>query len=441
MLLPALRVASQSDTRYLDRHYVDQSVTLSDNPMTGTARFRSLGGAMSALGGDMSAAALNPAGLAVFLKPEVSLTAGLNSYYNRAGFYQDNGYTSTSDKINFNFNQLGFVFDLGVSGKSSVKRLAFAVNYQRSADYGRDLYIDASKTSPFTFEMKRIDQTTQKMQFDGYRRMLSGSKDVINFMGAAKFKRRLYVGVSINAHSISYSNTFTGYELEINPSDGGASQTISTKTDEHTSGEGLSASVGVLYKTPFKLRIGLSYTSPQWYDMREDFIDMDTHAPAYSKYDIKTFDRWTLGAAYVFGRSGFIDVDYAYKGYSSSRLGPSGIFVKENGMITTLTHSTSNLHIGIEKRLQYVSFRLGGRWEQSPYIGKPGRLAIGDLWGGAAGIGYRLPSGLMVDLSYDCQGRQRDYGIFYGNPQTVLGNPAHLQTRQSNVLLSLHYAF
>ena len=45
---------------------------------TGTARFQAIGGAGFALGGDVSAAALNPAGLGFYNRSSVVLTPGIN---------------------------------------------------------------------------------------------------------------------------------------------------------------------------------------------------------------------------------------------------------------------------------------------------------------------------------------------------------------------------
>ena len=52
----------------------------------GTARFMSMGGAFTALGGDISTLSQNPAGIGVFRASEMSVTPQLNYINSTAGF-------------------------------------------------------------------------------------------------------------------------------------------------------------------------------------------------------------------------------------------------------------------------------------------------------------------------------------------------------------------
>ena len=54
--------------------YVDQAVLFSTESNFGTARYVGMSGAFGALGNDMSAVDINPAGLAVYNKGELSTT-------------------------------------------------------------------------------------------------------------------------------------------------------------------------------------------------------------------------------------------------------------------------------------------------------------------------------------------------------------------------------
>ena len=57
---------------------VDDALRYSQVFYNGTARFMSMGGAFTALGADLSAIRLNPAGTGVFRSSEASLTPQLN---------------------------------------------------------------------------------------------------------------------------------------------------------------------------------------------------------------------------------------------------------------------------------------------------------------------------------------------------------------------------
>ena len=56
-----------------------QDTKLIGNDLNGTARYVGMGGAMEALGADISTISSNPAGLALFRKGQVTLSAGVVS--------------------------------------------------------------------------------------------------------------------------------------------------------------------------------------------------------------------------------------------------------------------------------------------------------------------------------------------------------------------------
>jgi hypothetical protein len=55
------------------------ALTASQYPLKGTARYMSMGGAFTALGGDASTISLNPAGLGVYHSSEVTATLNLQN--------------------------------------------------------------------------------------------------------------------------------------------------------------------------------------------------------------------------------------------------------------------------------------------------------------------------------------------------------------------------
>src|SRR5512137_1242887 len=87
---------------------VDDALRYSQIFYTGTARFMSMGGAFTALGGDLSTLSQNPAGIGVFRSSEISLSPQL--FYNNtsASF---NG-ISKDYLYNFNLGQAGIVSNI-----------------------------------------------------------------------------------------------------------------------------------------------------------------------------------------------------------------------------------------------------------------------------------------------------------------------------------------
>ena len=115
-----------------------QDAKLAAPQLTGTARYVGMGGAMEALGADISTISSNPAGVGLFRKSQLSLSAGVIA---QSGAENYTEYGST--RINFDgkkshptFDQVGIVWSPKTKGKSYIN-LAF--NYHKSTDFGQIL--------------------------------------------------------------------------------------------------------------------------------------------------------------------------------------------------------------------------------------------------------------------------------------------------------------
>ena len=75
---------------------------LAQKDLNGTARYVGMGGAMEALGADVSTMGTNPAGIGMFRRSVVNGSFGFNSQSEAESF---NG----ADKTNMSFDQAGFV--------------------------------------------------------------------------------------------------------------------------------------------------------------------------------------------------------------------------------------------------------------------------------------------------------------------------------------------
>ena len=95
---------------------ITDALRYSQNEIQGTARFRALSGAFGALGGDMSAVSLNPAGSAVFSKSHASFT--LSNLETNSDTKYFNGFNSSSE-TKFDINQGGLVFVFGNQSSSN----------------------------------------------------------------------------------------------------------------------------------------------------------------------------------------------------------------------------------------------------------------------------------------------------------------------------------
>lgn len=443
---------------------IDDVMRYSTENLQGTARFQAMGGAYGALGGDLSALNVNPAGSAVFNFSEISIT-GSNYHRNNDALYGNTTRNTTDNSLDF--NQVGGVFVWNSSTDSPWKKIALAVNYDlvqnfdnqlavtgsstvgidnyflnfadgeplgplrtQQGEYIEDAYLDIGANLGYSAQQAFLgfqagiiepveddDQNTSyfsNAQYGNvnqrYVQNTSGynSKFTLNF--ASQYKEDLYLGASLNFHSVLYDRVSyldeEGYDAESDI------QSISFDNLLHTEGYGFSFSLGAIAKVNQAVRVGASYQSPTWYTLTDDtsqrinsnlaVSDIDfinfTIVNLYDEYRIKTPEKYTGSVALVFGQDGLISFDYSYQDMSKAELRPTSdpSFSAENDFISDTLGAVNSFRIGGEYRIDQVSLRGGYRYDQSPYEDTD---FVGDLNGFSAGIGYNFGAS-RLDLAY-----------------------------------------
>lgn len=104
----------------------------------GTSRFNSMGGAFGALGGDLSAISLNPAGSSIFLESEFGVTLNYKNNEIRNNF---NNNQSISKENLVSFNQVGLV--LVYENRKS--KFSFGYNMNRFNDFNDSFMFSGKK--------------------------------------------------------------------------------------------------------------------------------------------------------------------------------------------------------------------------------------------------------------------------------------------------------
>lgn len=100
-----------------------------DSELNGTARYVGMGGAMSALGGDISVISTNPAGIGLYRKNDVAVTGGVVTSKSDMGTFG-----KSEKQTNAVFNQAGFVYSNHVDGPS-LTYFNLGFNYHRLKDF------------------------------------------------------------------------------------------------------------------------------------------------------------------------------------------------------------------------------------------------------------------------------------------------------------------
>ncbi len=118
---------------------VDDALRYSQIFYGGTARFMSMGGAFTALGGDISSLSQNPAGIGVFRSSEMTVSPQLNYINSTAsGFHSTN-----SDYLyNFNLSQAGFVSNIITNNTGTgLIKLNFGYSFNKTNNFHQSTQI------------------------------------------------------------------------------------------------------------------------------------------------------------------------------------------------------------------------------------------------------------------------------------------------------------
>lgn len=274
-----------------------------------------------------------------------------------------------------------------------------------------------------------------------------GYNSKVSFNIATSYKDRLYLGANLNVHVTDYRRTSSFYEENKNPLQ--SYETISNvrfNNELYTYGNGFSFQLGAIGKVTEAFRLGIAYESNTWYELYDEisqslFTTTETTAESFSNnanpntvnvydsYTLQTPDKWTFSAAYVFGKSGLLSIDYALKNYGNSKFKPTSDFRGINNEINNNLTSTGELRIGGEYKIKQLSLRGGYRFEGSPY--KNG-TTVGDLTSYSGGLGYNFGS-TKVDLAYSYLERKSNQGFF----ATGFTDGANVNSKLNNVTLTL----
>lgn len=304
---------------------ITDAVRYSLDEVQGTARFRSMSGAFGALGGDMSAVSINPAGSAIFNESHTSLSLSSLNITNDVNYF--NGFNSTSES-KFDLNQAGAAFVFKNSNQdTNWKKFVLSVAYDKTSSF-EDNWVASGTNSNFGTignyfleyaQGLRLDQISalpgesltdaysdigsvygfdNQQAFLGYESFIlepdadtddnidyssnitgnnfdqryvyasTGYNGKFSFNLASQYGDNLSLGLNLNSHFINYErSTF------FNESNSNAESLVSNVRFENylaTIGSGFSFQLGTIAKLSEEFRLGFTFNSPTWYTIAEE---------------------------------------------------------------------------------------------------------------------------------------------------------------------------
>jgi Outer membrane protein transport protein (OMPP1/FadL/TodX) len=285
----------------------------------GTARFRAMGGAFGALGGDLSAINVNPAGSAIFANNQVVGSLSSFNVKNNSTYFGKK--TSDSDNT-LDLNQAGgvFVFE-NTNGQSGWKKFSVALNYENTNNFDNKLYSGGYNPSrsgvqyflnnangialgiledyfydeldfkeqqaSLAYQSFLINPSTTNTANTSYFSNITGTgnfyqeNEVVStgyngkftFNAAAQYGDFLFIGLNLNTHFTDYRKSTSFYEdnFDANGANPNAGvQSFRFNNDLYTYGNGFSFNLGAIFKPTKELRLGIAFESPTWLTLNDE---------------------------------------------------------------------------------------------------------------------------------------------------------------------------
>lgn len=396
---------------------------------SGSARYIGMGGAMGALGGDISSVEQNPAGLGVAITSEVNVTLGFDSYKNKSTF----GNTFKTDDNSFQFQNVGATF-VFANGDDAWNRFSIGLKYsQENLDNWMALGRNDKITGTYLTNDDPEEYTTYTMA--GYQDQINGYKNKMSMNFGASYNDKIYLGLGLNLHDVRFDN----YVVFDEDTDGTVYRYDLNGTPYSSDATGFSLSAGVIGKVNDALRLGLAYHSPTWYSKIEEnyfanleFSDGNYYYDLYySQYDRNSDSRLVASAGMVIGKSLALNADYTLHMNGSTKLKPKNDFASTNAFFDKYLKSSSEIRLGGEYRLDKFKIRAGYSFIESPFdnITLNADLGTGtaisrnfkDAFRGntnsfSLGAGYDF-GGFYLDAAYQYQ--SQNYNYIFGNADYI----------------------
>lgn len=385
-----------------------ENANIATEDLNGTARYVGMGGAMDALGADISTIGTNPAGIGLFRHSAANVSFGFVSQQSGSSFADVN-------KTNMSFDQAGFVY-AHRTGRNSFLNFAFNYHKSRNFDYilsAADALNGASqnklsymKGAEGLFEIYddngtfvADNNTFNQVDYLYYNALLSDENGDFYFNDANgyMFNRAnsgyigeydfnisgnindcVYLGLTFGISDVNYKG-YGEYTEMLAGADGTGIGNVTLADERRISGTGFNVKAGIIFRpieaSPF--RVGLSVATPTWYDLTTSnytYMQNNTDVGMYDSgeigenYDFKLYTPWKFGLSLgtTFGNYLAVGVGYEYADYGNldSRVNTGGGYDWYYGEYYESSASDRAMNRHTEQTLKGVStFKIGAEFK------------------------------------------------------------------------------
>ena len=284
-----------------------------------------MSGAFGALGGDLSAIAINPASSAIINNGHFSISFGSD---NKSGDVNILNSSRSFEKDNFTLNQIGGMINFeNLDSGEKWKKISLGIVYNQSKNHFNefsvynisnnnsidsyflnnanglpineisafedesisDAYIDIGNVFGYAHQqaflgyesfiidpnpdaentyISNVPSGTFNQDFISISRGYNGK---LSFNAGFQYNQNIYFGVNLNSHFVDYDN-YTIFNENNSNGESGEFRVDGIYFENRLSafGEGFSAQIGMISKLNDVLRLGFVYDSPTWYTISEE---------------------------------------------------------------------------------------------------------------------------------------------------------------------------
>ena len=335
-----------------------QVAELSTQDLNGTARYMGMGGAMGALGGDISTMSSSPAAIGLYRRSDVAVTASLVT---QPGGYEFDG----KHNIYVSFDQLGFVYSLPITEGSPLKFVNIGVNYHKQRDFNQLTASSANladrEYASQTWQLADLcnfwegDDKATPLAWMAYQTLLLGgdaeqgysaygaeshyynkarwgSNQAFDFNLSFNLQDQWYFGLTASAYNVVQKSTMAYTEDLFLKDEGRRDGYYTLLNDNSLKGTGYDVKFGVIVR-PVRnsnFKIGLTLASPTFYELTyrnnswlntyETQWGSNDLPPYYLDYDYKVRTPWRLNLSVgnTFFNKLAIGAEYEFADYSTT---------------------------------------------------------------------------------------------------------------------------
>ena len=336
-----------------------ESAQLATEDLNGTARYVGMGGAMEALGADITTMHTNPAGVGMMRRSWIGITGGATI---QSGTENVNGIFNKTGVTNADLDQVGFVYSTDGSGDN---KWNLGFNFRKSRNFNEILTAANSLTNASASTKSAIGKVLGRYNYsdylvnevlnsqftsdyagyayaDGYAFSSENSGYIgdysFNFSG--NLHNRVFLGVTVGLKSVHYKSSSEYVESLIDTKDDYRGD-LGLYDYRKITGTGVDVKFGIIFRpvetSPF--RVGLYINTPTWYRLTctteqgaeflvnplnnvdaatgKVLVDDSYYNATTWDYNVNTPWKFGLSLGHTWGNNVALGATYQYSDYSA----------------------------------------------------------------------------------------------------------------------------